>query len=186
VNLMQNLRGQLDLLTGLDPGVVFYLTAAFLLFALVVSALLFWRTSGAQSTDSDDRLGQRGEADAGKPMADRNTRQQASLSSSDDFKIRASICSLLLLISSPHTHIHDYLVSALPCLWLWSATQAQPPRRSRTILRAAILAFPFLSWTFFLLRNVFELARLQPFFLWAIVVAVCALRQLRPHPRAAC
>jgi Glycosyltransferase family 87 len=95
-----------------------------------------------------------------------------------NFKIKASICSLLLLIASPHTHIQDYLVATIPALWLWQATSWQ----SAPLLRRAILAFPLISWIFYFLRPIFMLVRIQPFFVWALLVIFLAVKELQRPP----
>jgi len=143
--LMQNLRGALVLITSADDQLVHIASIVFLLFVIIAGTALFFR-------------------DSTKPVTiDRN------------FKIKASICSLLLLIASPHTHIQDYLVAAIPALWLWQVTSAQ----SAPVLRTLILAFPFMSWLFYFLRPVFMFARIQPFFIWALVVIFLAIKELR-------
>jgi hypothetical protein len=140
--LMQNLRGALVLLTDADNQLVHIVAIAFLLLVVISGAAIFFWQ--ARNEVALDR----------------------------DFKIKASICSLLVLIASPHTHIQDYLVATIPALWLWEVAS----NFSAPTLKALILSFPVLSWIFFILRPVFMLFRLQPFFIWALLVIFFAAK----------
>ncbi|MBX9942271.1 MAG: DUF2029 domain-containing protein [Candidatus Obscuribacterales bacterium] len=77
-----------------------------------------------------------------------------------------SLC--LMLVSSPHCHMQDYvlLVYALELIY----------RTSQNIKTAwlvpslaLVLAFPILSWPFFMLMMVFHFLKLQPFFIYALI-----------------
>jgi Glycosyltransferase family 87 len=146
--VMQNLRGTLVLFTNADDHLVRMAAVIFFLVGVVLGAALFIRQKTNQI--AIDR----------------------------DFQIKASICSLVMLIASPHTHVQDYLVAAIPALWLWQAISGH----SAPLLRTLILAFPALSWLFYYLRPLFMFARIQPFFLWAVLVIFLAMSELRRPP----
>jgi hypothetical protein len=147
--LMQNLRGALVLVTQADDQLVHIGAIVFLAIVIVSGASLFLKRS--TKTQTLDR----------------------------DFQIKASVCSLLMLIASPHTHVQDYLLATIPALWLWQVVAD----RKAPLLKALILSFPVMSWLFFVLRPLFMLARIQPYFIWALLVIYLALRELRkPSP----
>jgi len=137
-NEMQNLRGELVLLTGSDGKIVNILSLVGLAAAVVSVALLWMRRDRA--------------ADGA------------------DFKLRASITTLLLLAASPHTHKHDYVIAVIPAVWLWSICSTKPgvsPKLKRCI-ESAIISFPLLSWIFFVLEPLFHYIFIQPYFLWCL------------------
>lgn len=139
---MQNLRGELCLLLGNDGTLVHIASLAFLV-ASVVWVIVLWRKH-SWSVENSDRL----------------------------FKIKASITTLLLLISSPHTHKHDYVLAVVPAVWLWDSLvmSQDSPQRLRKICKAMIMAIPVASWIFFMFEPVFHLIKIQPFFIWASVL----------------
>jgi len=142
--VMQNLRGMLVLIMQSDGHLVHMIVVLFLLIVLGVGSALFFRHS------------------------------PKDFANDPDFKIKASICSLLMLIASPHTHVQDYVVATIPALWLWEVTAT----RKAPALRALILSFPVVSWIFFVLRPLFTLLRVQPFFIWAVVIVFLASKLL--------
>lgn len=86
----------------------------------------------------------------------------------------AAVTTLTMLIGSPHTHIQDYLAAAPALFWLWQST-AGDERAASVYLRRAIIAFPALSWAFFLLMPIFQLVRIEPYFIWAVALSVMTL-----------
>ncbi len=103
----------------------------------------------------------------------------------EDFRLRASLTVLIMLISSPHTHAHDYAMMVVPAVWLWQAAGASQVSVSYArILRILVILFPILSWVFFLFHPVSMAMRVQPFFLYAVVmcVLVTCLMLKRPAP----
>jgi hypothetical protein len=87
------------------------------------------------------------------------------------FQICATVTLLTMLVFSLHTHIQDYSLLVIPALWLWKATDDPilVNRRQSKILRSLILAFPVLSWIFYLLRFV-PAHSLQPFAMFALAL----------------
>lgn len=95
------------------------------------------------------------------------------------FSLLASASTLLMLASSPHTHMQDYILAFIPCLLLYMVadrTDTTLDERSRKILKVGAISFPFLSWIMFFLNFIFELCRIQPFATWAIIMGVFTLR----------
>jgi hypothetical protein len=146
---MQNLRGELVLLTGSDGTLVHVISLA-ALFAVLVAVCFLW------------------------------LRRPQSSANDADFKLRASITTLLLLIASPHTHKHDYVIAIVPAIWLWNLCTTKPeiPSRLRTCIQGAIISFPILSWIFFVLQPLFHLLLIQPYFVWAGTLCGCAFALL--------
>jgi hypothetical protein len=153
---MQNLRGELFLLMPHADKLISTLTIAGFVLMLVALAWL-WLV----------------------PFRTNGTQNK--------FELFAAITTLLMLVFSLHAHMQDYLYVSLACAWIykWSqANQAQSTQQKQRLLLILLVAFPALSWIFFLLHPVFGLLRIQPFFLWAIVVLAVLLPQtLRDRPR---
>jgi hypothetical protein len=152
---MQNLRGNLVLLLGGDTSVVHI--ASMLAFALALAALAFlwWRRNKLSASAS-------------------KTNQAAS------FRMLAAISTLIMLTFSPHCHTQDYLALVVPCIWLWFEL-AQMKKEGKSgrllsLLQGLILLFPIFGWPFFVLRMLFQLVKIQPFFLWAVAVMIIASR----------
>jgi len=143
---MQNLRGMLVLITGSDSKPVHYLSAGVCL-AVAGSLFFLWK-----KLDWKDSL---------------------------QFNLLASATVLLMLVSSPHTHTQDYILAFIPCLLLFLAADRSDTNfdtRDKLILKIASVSFVYLSWILFFLDFLFHLCRIQPFALWAAVLAVYVLR----------
>lgn len=87
------------------------------------------------------------------------------------FQLSASITILTMLVFSLHTHIQDFVLLVIPFIWLWKAADDQKlvSLRQRRILKALVLAYPVLSWIFYLLRFV-PAFPLQPFAMFALTL----------------
>jgi hypothetical protein len=157
---MQNLRGNLTLILGSDNAMVHIISIA--AFALAMAALIFlwWRAGKTwwrkETTDTDKTLG------------------------ASQFRVLASISTLIMLIASPHCHTQDYLALVIPCLWLWfeiaKLRKNGNTSKSLRFLQGMILLFPLLGWPFFVLQVFFQLAKIQPLFIWAVIVTVLSFR----------
>jgi hypothetical protein len=146
---MQNLRGALTLLKVIDHHWIALASMVAMAGALVFIAWLWWKEY-----------------------------PRLSKSEEDAFFIIASLTVLIALAFSPHTHRHDYVQAVMPCFWLWQWTNKTERSKSVTLLRAMIISFPVLSWIFFVLRGVFALLFIQPYFLWALMVIALTLKIL--------
>jgi len=151
---MQNFRGQLCLLTNSDDRFV-HIAALLLLFASIIGVSLMWARLVKEPGGAD---------------------LSSSASLDRKFKIYASITTLLLLICSPHTHKHDYILVVVPAVWLWQTVACNEalPKFLRLSARVLIASFPGISWIFFMLEFLFHLVKIQPFFLWALTLCVIA------------
>lgn len=153
--LMQNFRGQLTLLFYGQDSLING-TAIFLFaMTIVVIAFLWWR----------DRV---------TLLADKRL-----------FFVLCSITTLLMLMSSLHTHAQDYLM-ALPALfWLWRWNSERPEAsRSRPgarFINAMVVTAPILSWVF-LVKELFLVIKIEPFLLWAGIFVGVVLLELQ-HDR---
>jgi hypothetical protein len=87
------------------------------------------------------------------------------------FRTLASITVLAMLASSLHSFPQDYLFAAIPCIWLWKWTEDD--HHFSKVVRTLILAFPILSWVFFLFQHLFLMVRIEPFLLWALALLTC-------------
>ncbi|MBS1999230.1 MAG: hypothetical protein JSS86_23045, partial [Cyanobacteria bacterium SZAS LIN-2] len=152
---MQNVRGNLTLLLGGDNSLVHLLSIG--AFALGMAALIFlwWR--------------------ARRKGLDTTTTEGAS-----KFRMLASISTIIMLVLSPHCHMQDYLALVIPCIWLWfeCADKAQDLPVMK-MLRRLVLSFPILGWPFYVFLFLFQLIKIEPFFLWAVVVMGLALKLYR-------
>ncbi|MBA3855870.1 MAG: hypothetical protein C0507_03065 [Cyanobacteria bacterium PR.3.49] len=143
---MQNLRGILVLITGSDSKPIHYLSAG---VCLTAAGCLFFIWKKLDWKDSVR------------------------------FNLLASATVLLMLVSSPHTHTQDYILAFIPCLLLFLAADRNDTNigtRDRLILKIAAVSFVYLSWILFFLDFLFRLCKIQPFALWAAVVAAYVLR----------
>ena len=149
---MQNLRGSLTLWLGNENPIV--PVVSLLVFALTMLALIaiWWQFKKRSQLD--------GLTDAMK---------------SKGFLVLASISTLLMLVTSPHCHTQDYLALVVPCYWLWFAIEGNPSGKHK-LLGWLVLFFPILGWPFFMLLPFIQLAKIQPFFIWAILVTGLASR----------
>jgi hypothetical protein len=95
------------------------------------------------------------------------------------FETLASVTTLALLASSLHTFAQDYIFAAIPCIWLWgpAGEAGNAPTITRRVL---IVSFPVISWAFFIFQKFFAIARIEPFLLWAIALALVALARRLP------
>lgn len=103
---------------------------------------------------------------------------------SDTKYLKASAVTILfMLIGSPHTFAADYIAVVPAAVWLWQAT-ANDTRDSAGTIRKMIIAFPILSWIFFIAQPIFLMLRLPPYFLWATSVVVLTLAIMEDKPDA--
>jgi hypothetical protein len=66
--------------------------------------------------------------------------------SESDLRIYASITTILMLLASPHTHAHDYVIAIIPFIWLWKASKDAYPGWQSSSLKWLFLMFPLISW----------------------------------------
>lgn len=93
------------------------------------------------------------------------------------FDLLASITVLVMLITSLHAHIQDYIIAMLPCAWLFIIA-GQPEvlsRKKAMLVKTLVISFTIVSWIFFLFLFVFHLIKIQPFALWAITMLVVSI-----------
>ncbi len=94
------------------------------------------------------------------------------------FNLLASATTLLMLVSSPHTHTQDYILAYIACLLLFIVADRNDTTiaaRDRLILKIATISFIYISWLMFFLSFIFELIKVQPFALWAAALAAFVL-----------
>lgn len=136
---MQNFRGELWLLVqGENPTTRIVCVVAFAL-SLAALAWLWW--SKKRAGYLDDRL---------------------------KYDWLKSVSIILMLVSSLHTHIQDYILLALPCYFAWKYLGKSGWLGER---------FPESSWLLFFLIPLFMLARIQPFFLWAVLLLIFVVKK---------
>jgi hypothetical protein len=99
------------------------------------------------------------------------------------FRAVVSVTVLAALTTSLHTHAQDYLMSAIPCLWLWQLPEVRDNPRSW--LRKLIVWYPGFGWLCLIAKPLFMLIRIQPLFLWAVVMLVLSLRVVMTRLRTA-
>jgi hypothetical protein len=92
----------------------------------------------------------------------------------EEFEVMAGITTLLILIFSLHTHMQDYVLVALPAVWLWPARWRAKGARAAWLSRLLVF-FPCLSWLFFLLTVLFLYVRVQPFFILSFAILSLSL-----------
>lgn len=140
---MQNLRGNLALLMHADNTLV-HLTALVVMSIAVVLLAVLWRRYALDAANQTDSR----------------------------FELLASCSVLIALTTSLHTHSQDYIMAALPCIWLW---QSQKTDRTDDWIRKLIAMFPIYSWMYLFLKFIVPLIMIQPLFAWAVVMCVLTL-----------
>jgi hypothetical protein len=153
---MQNLRGELFLLTGSDSSVNLAISCAVWLLTLAGTALLWlWHY----------------------PRCQRRLPADAPL-----FELAAATTCLALLVFSPHAYAYDYCILVLVCpfLWVWSSasTRIFGARPGTGILRWLILCFPAASWLLAFFYIQLEQARVQILLAWGAAALGLAVEQL--------
>lgn len=113
------------------------------------------------------------------------TWKRVKVSTPQQFDMLAAITVLVMLVTSPHTHTQDYIMSLLPCAWIYSAAEhSQLSSRTKNTLKSLTISFPIVGWVFFLLLFLFQLIKIQPFAAWAIALAaysIVVFRKLKPQ-----
>jgi len=153
--MMQNIRGELVLLFGSDSSVIHVITLACFALGIVAIALMWWKLyRRLQKTLGDNAFG-----------------------------LCVGVSILVSLIASPHTHIQEFMTAAAAIVFLYPFLQQQAETRLSKVLSVLLIGYPVWSWLFFLLMQVFHMIRIQPYFLWTIVVLglvfTLAAKQLR-------
>ena len=92
------------------------------------------------------------------------------------FSILAGASTLTMLFYSPHTHMQDYILAFIPCLMFYFAAETAEDMmpRTRLILKTIAVSFPYISWLFYVYLVELNALKIQPFAIWAVVVAAFA------------
>jgi Flp pilus assembly protein TadB len=176
---MQNLRGTLTLILGNDNAMVPIISIAVFALALAVLAFLWWRASKTwwreDKISASESKGLKSSSSETNSISFVNQSPKAS-----QFRVLASISMLTMLVVSPHCHTQDYLALVIPGIWLWFEIARLESLgkigKGTSFLKGMILFFPLLGWPFYILRFFFQLAKIQPFFIWAVIVIILSSR----------
>ena len=146
-NQMQNVRGFFNLIFSCDSNIVWLISSVMLLITLCAVGWL-WR-------------------DESKTL----------LISKRKFQMLASLTTLLMLVTSLHTHTQDYLLAFLPCVWLAELTTWDWQKMSvlKRVLFVFIVLFPAFSWLFFFTQPLFARLCLPLYSIWALTVIALVL-----------
>lgn len=152
--MMQNVRGILVLLSGGDGQLVHIAAAICCVLAGLALFALWWKER--------------------KTIMDKRER----------FDLLFALTLFTMLFTSVHTHIQDYMLAFLGCeiIWLSISSGSRKSNRYSKLdiwLKAAVLAFPLLSWPFFMLLPFLQLVKIQPFALWALAMIVLTALKLK-------
>lgn len=99
----------------------------------------------------------------------------------------ASMTTLLMLMTSVHTHRQDYILVVAPCIWLHVMHSRFDSDSARAKwARRLIVSFPLISWAFYIIQSLLNLPMvrlnfIQPFLWWALALFVLSYLNLRPH-----
>jgi Glycosyltransferase family 87 len=149
---MQNVRGELLLLFGKETGFAHVIiVAAYALSALVIATLWI-------------KL---------------YPRLAAVYSREESFNYCAGFTVLLMLCTSPHTHVHDFVMAAISAIFFYPLCQSTTPSLVQKALKFSILSAPLLSWITLITQVVFFYARIEPYLLWSIIVLALTSVQIR-------
>ena len=156
----QNLRGQIVVLLQKDDSTVHIIAAVVWIIASLVMAYFWFKEAKTRKEEG--------------PLDEKTSKYR--------FMTLASITTIVLLLSSPHTHKQDYLFMSLPIIWLMYVAIGQFPiknapikgdfsRKTLLTLRYLMLGFPLYSWAFFL-GSYYLPVVIQPFFAWAAILLI--------------
>lgn len=148
--VMQNLRGFLTLVLPQSPDIVRTVSIVAYLVATVALAYLWF-----------------------------SMKRREILENKDAFAYAASITTLMMLITSLHTHRQDYILLAAPCIWLYMLHTKYGSPWAGKIARILLVSFPFCSWLYFILHPLFAMIYIQAFFAWAVALFAVSIINLR-------
>jgi hypothetical protein len=150
--VMQNLRGELTLLIPQFPDAIRILSLGVYLVATIWLAYMWF-----------------------------SMQRRGLLSSREGFWFAASVTTLIMLMTSVHTHRQDYLLMAAPCIWLYSLAAEWGDGKAAFWVRILVVSFPLASWLFYILHALLMLVHIpvQLFFLWALCLYAATLVSLR-------
>jgi hypothetical protein len=97
--------------------------------------------------------------------------------SQNKFLKKCCVTILVILLTSPHTYIQDYIALIPVAIWLWQAT-ADNTKDNLKLIRQVIVCFPILSWLFFIAQSIFITLHLPVYFIWAVALVVVVLPTL--------
>lgn len=91
--------------------------------------------------------------------------------SSYGFEISAGISTTVMLLFSIHTHLQDYILYLLACLWFYEAADKDQtvPEKSRKTIRKLAIAFSGVSWLLFFLSKI-PILPLQPVATYVVIM----------------
>jgi|688.fasta_scaffold235575_2 hypothetical protein len=90
---------------------------------------------------------------------------------------KCAATSLIMLTTSMHTSMLDYIVLVPVLVWLWQAT-ADDIKDNGGLVRNVIVAYPLMTWAYFGLQAAAPTLSLPLYFVWAVVLSVCVLPTL--------
>jgi hypothetical protein len=149
---MQNVRGELFILFGRETGFTHAIIIAAYGLSILVIAAMWIKLYPRLSTTL--------------------TREKA-------FNYCAGATVLLMLCSSPHTHVHDFVMAAIPAILFYPLCLSTSTSAVQKALKFAIVSAPLLTWIFFIGQVVFIVAKMEPYLLWSAAVLSLASVQLR-------
>lgn len=109
--------------------------------------------------------------------------RRADNAGEDRFDQIAAASIIIMLLTSLHTHMQDYVLAVIPAIIWWqskpSASTTQSSRDRALIVLLA--AFPAFSWVFQFALPLFYLIFIQPFFVWALCLLVLVIMPKQNH-----
>lgn len=148
--VMQNLRGFLTLVLPQSPDIVRIVSIVAYVVATIALAYMWL-----------------------------SMKRKGLLENKDAFVYAASITTLMMLMTSLHTHRQDYILLAAPCIWLYMLHMKYGTPRLGKIGRVLLVSFPFCSWLYFILHPLFVMIYIQAFFTWALALFAVSVMNLR-------
>jgi len=93
------------------------------------------------------------------------------------FLKKCAATTIIMLTTSIHTTIQDYVVLVPVLVWLWQAT-ADDINDNGGLVRKVIIAYPIFSWLYFGAQAAMASLSLPVYFVWGVVLSVCLLPTL--------
>ncbi len=169
--MMQNIRGEMVLFFREDSGTLKKIVVGLFGIASVFSAWQLFTAAKEQTASADtSAVHSHAESDAN---SDANHSSRVSPNPDDsqrriDYAIALAL--IIALIASPHTHVQDYVLLALPAVLILGNIDSKDAAGRR--IRAMFVNFVPLSWLFFYVQPLALMIYAQLTFLYWSVAAI--------------
>jgi hypothetical protein len=110
-------------------------------------------------------------------------REPAKESLLSQFRLTAAVSILLMIATSLHTHVQDYVFAFISCIWIWRDLLNSGSLGFGKIawIRRLVEYYPGLSWIFLFVGMLSSVIFVQPFFLWGVLLFALVITSQEHH-----